>query len=138
NGGCPGKGGDDSCSGIAQNTWDFTHIFAPFTSGPTVTNDFSVAVNPNSATAQAGSSTSAATSTPVTAGAAQVVTRSVSGPPAGVTATVTPGTVTAGGSATPTVTTTSAVVAGRYPLKVTGSPASGSHTAVFTLTVTGP
>ncbi|MFD4531299.1 chitinase, partial [Kitasatospora sp. NPDC058492] len=71
NGGCPGKAGDDSCSGISQNTWDFTHIFAPFTSGSTVTNDFSVAVNPNSATVTAGSSTSAAIATAVTAGSAQ-------------------------------------------------------------------
>ncbi|WP_369182639.1 glycosyl hydrolase family 18 protein [Streptomyces sp. Y1] len=137
NGGCPGKGGDDSCSGIAQNTWDFTHIFAPFTSGSTVTNDFSVAVNPNSATVKAGSSTSAAISTAVTAGSAQSVSLSVSGAPAGVTATVTPGTVTAGGSATLNITTTSAVAPGSYPLTVTGSAASGTHTGVFTLTVTG-
>ncbi|KJS62714.1 glycosyl hydrolase family 18 protein [Streptomyces rubellomurinus] len=137
NGGCPGKGGDDSCSGIAQNTWDFTHIFAPFTGGSTVTNDFSVAFNPNSATVKAGSSTSAAISTAVTAGSAQSVSLSVSGAPAGVTATVTPGTVTAGGSATLNITTTSAVAPGSYPLTVTGSAASGSHTGVFTLTVTG-
>ncbi|MEV7599346.1 chitinase, partial [Kitasatospora sp. NPDC089797] len=83
NGGCVGKGGDDSCSGIAQNTWDFTHVFAPFTSGSTVTNDFSVAVNPNSATVTAGSSTSAAIATAVTAGSAQSVNLSVSGAPAG-------------------------------------------------------
>ena len=33
NGGCPGNGGANDCSGIVQNTWDFTHILAPFT-GP--------------------------------------------------------------------------------------------------------
>jgi hypothetical protein len=33
NGGCPGSGGSNDCSGIAQNTWDFTHLLAPFT-GP--------------------------------------------------------------------------------------------------------
>ncbi|GAA3451181.1 carbohydrate binding domain-containing protein [Dactylosporangium matsuzakiense] len=33
NGGCPGTGGSDTCSGISQGTWDFSHIFAPFTSG---------------------------------------------------------------------------------------------------------
>ena len=33
NGGCPGNGGANNCSGIVQNTWDFTHILAPYT-GP--------------------------------------------------------------------------------------------------------
>jgi len=33
NGGSPGTGGSDSCSGISQSTWQFSHIFAPFTSG---------------------------------------------------------------------------------------------------------
>jgi hypothetical protein len=31
NGGCPGVTGSNSCSGIAQATWDFTHVLAPFT-----------------------------------------------------------------------------------------------------------
>ncbi|MFH8380560.1 glycosyl hydrolase family 18 protein [Kitasatospora sp. NPDC018058] len=137
NGGCPGKGGDDSCSGISQNTWDFSQLFAPFTSGSTVTNDFSVAVNPGSATVTAGSSTSAAIVTAVAAGSAQSVSLSVSGAPAGVTATVTPGSVTAGGSATLAIATTSAVAPGRYPLTITGSAASGTHTTTYALTVTG-
>jgi len=33
NGGCPGATGSNSCSGIVQNTWDFSHILEPFT-GP--------------------------------------------------------------------------------------------------------
>jgi len=32
NGSCPGVGGANDCSGIAQGTWDFSHIFEPFTS----------------------------------------------------------------------------------------------------------
>ena len=31
NGGCPGNGGANDCSGIAQNTWDFSHAMEPFT-----------------------------------------------------------------------------------------------------------
>jgi hypothetical protein len=31
NGGCPGSTGSNGCSGIAQNTWDFTHVLQPFT-----------------------------------------------------------------------------------------------------------
>src|SRR5205807_7706695 len=33
NGGCPGTTGSNSCSGIFQNTWDFSHGLTPFT-GP--------------------------------------------------------------------------------------------------------
>jgi hypothetical protein len=31
NGGCPGNTGANNCSGIAQNTWDFSHLLSPFT-----------------------------------------------------------------------------------------------------------
>ena len=33
NGGCPGQTGSNDCSGIVQNTWDFSHVLQPFT-GP--------------------------------------------------------------------------------------------------------
>ena len=33
NGGCPGAVDNNTCSGITQNTWDFSHILEPFT-GP--------------------------------------------------------------------------------------------------------
>jgi hypothetical protein len=31
NGGCPGNGGANACSGIAQKPWDFSHALEPFT-----------------------------------------------------------------------------------------------------------
>ena len=31
NGGCPGERDDNTCSGIVQNTWDFSHLLEPFT-----------------------------------------------------------------------------------------------------------
>ena len=31
NGGCPGRAGNNLCSGITQNDWDFSHILEPFT-----------------------------------------------------------------------------------------------------------
>ena len=31
NGGCPGATDSNTCSGIAQNTWDFSHVLQPFT-----------------------------------------------------------------------------------------------------------
>ncbi|GAA5180691.1 glycosyl hydrolase family 18 protein [Rugosimonospora acidiphila] len=33
NGGCPGSGASDTCSGVPQSTWQFSHAFEPFTSG---------------------------------------------------------------------------------------------------------
>jgi hypothetical protein len=30
NGGCPGNTGANNCSGIVQNTWDFSHLLGPF------------------------------------------------------------------------------------------------------------
>ncbi len=35
NGSCPGGASADNCSSIPQQTWDFTHVFAPFTGGGT-------------------------------------------------------------------------------------------------------
>ncbi|MEV4050633.1 glycosyl hydrolase family 18 protein [Amycolatopsis sp. NPDC049688] len=138
NGSCPGGAAADNCSGIAQDTWFFSHAFEPFTGGTSVPgNDFSLATNPASASVDPGGSASATVSTAVTSGSAQQVTLSVTGAPAGVTASVSPGSVTAGGSATLSVSTTAAAVPGVYPLTVTGAAASGSHSATFTLTVKG-
>jgi hypothetical protein len=140
NGGCPGgTAGSDSCSGIAQGTWDFSKALEPFTGGGVVvpTNDFSVAVAPGAGSIAPGASTTASVSTAVTSGSAQSVALSVSGAPSGVTATVSPASVTAGGSATLTVSASSTAAAGTYPITVTGSAASGSHSATYSLTVTG-
>jgi chitinase len=32
NGGCPGTAGSDTCSGVVQSAWQFSHMFEPFTS----------------------------------------------------------------------------------------------------------
>ncbi|MBF9068097.1 carbohydrate binding domain-containing protein [Streptacidiphilus fuscans] len=139
NGGCPGTGGSDTCSGITQNTWDFSHAMEPFTSGSggQTTNDFSLAVSPGSASVQQGASATATVSTAVTSGSAQSVSLSASGAPSGVSVAFSPTSVTAGGSSTLTATVGSSVAAGSYPITVTGTAASGSHSATYTLTVTG-
>jgi hypothetical protein len=138
NGNCAGTGGQDNCSGTQQSTWQFTHTFAPFSGGnPNPGNDFSVNVNPGSGAVNPGASTSATVATAVTSGNAQTVNLSVSGAPSGVNATVTPGSVTAGGSATLNVTTTSAAPPGIYALNVTGTAGSTSHSATYTLTING-
>ncbi len=138
NGSCAGGAAADNCSGIAQDTWFFSHAFEPFTGGTSVPgNDFSLAANPASAAVDPGGSATATVTTAVTSGSAQQVALSVTGAPAGVTASVSPGTVTAGGSATLSVSTTAAAVPGSYPLTVTGAATSGSHSTTFTLTVKG-
>lgn len=138
NGSCPGGAAADNCSGIPQNTWDFTHVFAPFTSGTTApADDFSVTAAPAAGSVVAGSSATATVQTALTAGQAKTVNLTVSGTPAGVTATLSPTSVSAGGSSTLTVTTTAATVSGTYTLTITGTSPSAGHSTSYVLTVTG-
>jgi hypothetical protein len=141
NGGCPGTGGSDSCSGISQPTWYFSNTFAPFTSGSTTppppTNGFSVADSPSSGSVAAGSSATATVSTAVTSGSAQTVALTASGAPSGVTVSFSPSSVTAGSSSTVTFATSSSTASGTYPITITGKGSSASETATYTLTVTG-
>ena len=138
NGGCPGTGGSDSCSGISQSSWFFSNTFAPFTSGSTTpSNNFSVSISPTSASVAAGSSATATVSTKVTSGSAQSVALSASGAPSGVTVSFSPSSVTAGNSSTVTFATSSSAANGTYPITITGTGSSASQTATYTLTVTG-
>ncbi len=139
NGGCPGTGGQDTCSGIAQSQWQFSHTFEPFTSGGSpVTDDFSLLAAPASASVAPGATAATTVNTAVTAGAAQTVKLSASGAPSGVTLSLSPASVTAGGTATLTARVSSSTAAGSYPITVTGTAPSGSHSTTYTLTVTGP
>ncbi|MEU8693764.1 glycosyl hydrolase family 18 protein [Streptomyces sp. NPDC048665] len=139
NGGCPGTGGSDSCSGIAQDTWYFSHTFAPFTGGttPPPANDFNVSLSPTTASVDPGGSTTATVKTSVTSGSAQSVNLAVSGAPSGVTASLSPASVTAGGTSTLSVRTSSSTAPGTYTLTVTGTAGSVSHSSPLTLTVNG-
>ncbi|MGW3199240.1 carbohydrate binding domain-containing protein [Streptomyces sp. NPDC001118] len=139
NGGCPGTGGSDHCSGIAQDTWYFTHAFAPFTGGTTTppADDFSVSLSPATAAVDPGATATATVKTSVTSGGAQPVDLSVSGAPSGVTASLSPSSVTAGGTATLTVKTAASTAPGTYTLTVTGTSGSTRHGSALTLTVNG-
>ena len=95
-------------------------------------------LSPAAGSVAPGGSATATVSTAVTSGSAQSVALSTSGAPAGVTVTLSPTSVTAGGSATLTVDDHRR----RPPPAATRSPspvsaASGSHSATYTLTVTG-
>jgi hypothetical protein len=135
NGGCPGSGASDSCSGISQSTWFFSHAFAPFTSGGGGQPDFSISVSPGSGTVKPGASTTATVSTGVISGSAQSVSLSASGAPSGVTASLNPTSVTAGGSSTLTLSASSGAALGTFTITVKGTAASGSHTTGYSLTV---
>ncbi|GIH66991.1 carbohydrate binding domain-containing protein [Microbispora siamensis] len=139
NGGCPGTGGSDSCSGIEQSTWFFSQTFAPFSGGgqQPPDNDFSISVSPSSGSVDPGGTATATVSTAVTNGDAQTVNLTTAGAPSGVTATLNPASVTAGASSTLTLATTSAVQPGTYPITVTGTSPSGSHTTTFNLKING-
>jgi serine protease len=75
-------------------------------------------------------------STAVTAGAAQSVSLSASGVPAGVTATFSPASVTAGSSSTLSLTAAAGATTGTFAIAVTGTGASASHSTTINLTVT--
>jgi hypothetical protein len=139
NGGCVGTKGAGTCSGIAQDTWYFSHTFEAFTSGggTAPSNDFSVSDSPAAATVKPGASTTTTVHTAVTAGSAQQIALTATGAPAGVTVSIAPSSVQAGASATATIAAGSTAKAGSYPITITGTAGSTKHSTTFTLTVSG-
>ncbi|MEV8442407.1 M4 family metallopeptidase [Actinosynnema sp. NPDC051121] len=99
-------------------------------------SDFSVALDPASGTVEPGGKAQSTVHTTTTSGDPQSVTFSAAGQPAGVTVQFTPSSVTSGASSTMTVSTTSGVAAGTYPITVRAA-GSADHTVVYTLTVGG-
>ncbi|MFF7993526.1 M28 family peptidase [Kitasatospora xanthocidica] len=133
---------DPSCTFFnrAKAAWDA--ISVPAQSGdpsctPSGNNDFSLSLGPASGSVQPGASTTATVSTALTSGTAQSVNLSVSGAPAGVTATVSPSSVQTGSSATLTLAASASAPAGTYVITVTGTAGAATHTAQYTLTVGG-
>ena len=118
---CTAVGGYDGPTGIGSPNGSAMTGTQP----PPPANDFSISANPTSVTIAAGNSATSTISTATTSGSAQTVSLSTSTPPAGVTTSISPGSVTSGGSATLTIVTT-------------GSAASGSHTTTVSVTVTSP
>src|SRR3989442_6090450 len=106
-----------------------------FATGAPSPNDFSISANPSSLTLAQGEGGSSTISTAVTSGSAQAITLSVSGTPAGATASLSPTSITAGGSSTLSVNAGTAA-AGTYTLVVTGTGTSATHSTNVSLTVT--
>jgi hypothetical protein len=104
----------------------------------TATNDFSISASPSSQSVVQGNSTSYNVSTSFS-GPAQTVTFSVSGLPAGASASFNPASVNAGGSSTLTIATGTASI-GTYPLTITGTYPGGTptHSTSVQLVITAP
>jgi len=109
----------------------------PGCSGPVVP-DFGMTASPASASISPGASAVSTIATSTAQGSAQSVALSASGLPAGASATFNPASVTSGGSSTLTITTTAGTPAGYYPVTITGTGSSATHTASFTMTVAQP
>jgi hypothetical protein len=114
-------------SGSASFTWTVTSA---------VTNDFSISASPASlAVAPPGASATSTITTAVTKGSAQTISLSASGLPPDASASFSPASITAGGSATLQVTTSSSTPPGTYQITVTGMGTSATHTTTLALTV---
>ncbi len=98
--------------------------------------DFALSASPASGTVVAGNPATTTVSTTAHGGDTEAVNLTASGLPAGVTATFSPASVTAGGSATLTLSTSTTTPNGSYPITITGTGTSNTHTTSYTLTVT--
>ena len=113
-----------SCSGTPAQ-WTFT------ASGNT---GFSLGVAPSSVSVAPGASTTATVST---SGGSETIALSASGAPAGVTVSLSPTSVTSGGTSTLTVTAAATASPGSATITVSGAAPSGTKTATLGVTVTG-
>jgi MYXO-CTERM domain-containing protein len=99
-----------------------------------VSNDFSLRVTPATQTAAGGTATFAI-ETGLTSGSAETVALTVSGLPAGVTASFSPASVQAGQRATLTLTVAAGTPGGTTAFTVTGTSASATHGAGASLVI---
>lgn len=99
--------------------------------------DFSLSANPATQTVVAGMSTTYTAQVTPNSGVAATVTMSVSGLPAGSTASFNPSAVSGAGSSTLTVNTSLLTPLGNYTLTITGVSGGISHSADVNLMVVG-
>ncbi len=141
-----GGGFSDSFAPTAAGGWqaiahydgDADHLGAvaacQFSAAQPTANDFSISVNPSSGSVLAGGAATATVDTAVTSGSPQSVSIGTSGTSPG-TVSVTPSSVTAGGSATLNIQTTASTSPGTYVITITGTGSSATHSTTYTLTV---
>jgi hypothetical protein len=107
---------------------------APATRTITVA-DFSLSATPSSRTVLPGASTTYTATATAGPGFTGTVAFSVTGLPAGATASFSPTSVTPSGTSTLTVATTAVTPPGSYPLTIRGTSGPRTHTASVTLVV---
>jgi hypothetical protein len=100
--------------------------------------DYTVSVTPTSTTVTAGSAANITVSQNATGGFNGAVNYTITGLPAGATATFTPSAITGSGSSILALSTTSTTAAGTYPLVITSTSGTLQHTANVSLTVSAP
>jgi hypothetical protein len=100
--------------------------------------DFLFSATPSTKTVSSGSSAAYSVSTTALRGFNGSVSFTVSGLPAGASATAVPAAITGTGTSTVTINVPSSVTAGNYPLTITAAAGALSHTAQVTLTVVAP
>jgi hypothetical protein len=105
--------------------------------GSIVTPSFQLSA-PSAASVTKGSNAQVNVQVPVTGGFSGAVSLSVSGLPAGLTASFGPASITAPGSSTLTLTAGSTVTAGTYNLTVSGVNSSTTRTGSIAVTITQP
>jgi len=124
---------DNSIAVTMDKDHALTANFGPVAAPPF---DFTVEVNPTSATIKQGETATATVTVTLTSGTAQTVTLSASGLPADATATFNPQSGTPTFQSTLTITTAKTTPAGTYNITITGTGGGLTKTATFTLTVT--
>ncbi len=98
-------------------------------------HDFTITSTPATAKVNPGESATVDLATEITNGNPETIALSAQGVPAGVTVSFSPAEITAGESAHVTVATTSGVRTGTYPITLTATAPSVTHTSLLTLTV---
>ena len=101
-------------------------------------NDFSVAATPATATVTGGHNTTFAVSSGVTSGVSQPIALSVTGLPDGASASFAPSTISAGDTATMTVSASISTAPGTTQPSVVGTGTSATHITPVSLTVNAP
>ena len=104
-------------------------------SAPPPPNDFSISSKPSSLPMPQGTAGWSTISTAIVAGATETINLTVGGAPSGMTAALSPASVTTGGTSTLSIGVDASVPAGTYALVVTGTSPSATHTTKVTVTV---
>ncbi|MER5635195.1 M20/M25/M40 family metallo-hydrolase [Streptomyces nitrosporeus] len=132
---------DPGCGLFEATKAAWNAISVPAQSGDPVCTgqqaDFSLSLSPSSGSVEAGAAVNATVGTTTVSGGAQQISLTASGAPAGVSATFSPATVTSGSSSTLRISASDAAAAGTYTLTVKGTAGTTTHTAQYTLAVSG-